>query len=174
MRLQNNIDPNKRLLTQLRLEVLRKKEATPSEIHALLTEYKTVWSLDHIGFLTNETSCFLENGEIATLEKAVNPIDVFSFAEQILIVNNKINNQDIIMFILPYNTTVAGNDERFKKAEFSAKFLLNIINDVLDMSKIESGKMTFSHNRFHLQKILQEVTAIFTEQAKERANECIR
>lgn len=60
-----------------------------------------------------------------------------------------------------------------KKAEFSAKFLLNIINDVLDLSKIESGKMTLSHNRFHMQKILQEVTAIFTEQAKKRANECI-
>lgn len=45
LRLQDNIDLNRRLLTQLRLEVLRKKEATPSEIYALLTEYKIVWSL---------------------------------------------------------------------------------------------------------------------------------
>lgn len=87
--------------------------------------------------MTNETSCFLENGEIATLEKVVNPIDVFSFAEQIFIVKNKINNQDILMFILPYNTTSVGN-------AVTAIFLsmnMDLIAGLLD--KTDYGKRGF-------------------------------
>lgn len=52
--------------------------------------------------------------------------------------------------------------------ENSAKFLLALINDILDMSKIESGKMTLNNTTFDLAALLREVTAMFFNYAKEK------
>lgn len=44
-----------------------------------------------------------------------------------------------------------------KKAKMSSEYLVSIINDVLDMSKIESGKMTISHRQFSMEELLNHV-----------------
>ena len=45
-------------------------------------------------------------------------------------------------------------------------FLLDLVNDVLDMNKLESGQIQLSEDSFDLQDILNEVTSILTVQAK--------
>ena len=57
------------------------------------------------------------------------------------------------------------------KIEVSSKHLLNLINDVLDMSKIESGKMTLSAEPFSLPELIEGDLAIVQPQcqAKEQA-----
>lgn len=45
--------------------------------------------------------------------------------------------------------------------------LLSLINDVLDMNKLESGKFTLKHDPFSLKNILDEVHVIAETQAKE-------
>jgi len=50
----------------------------------------------------------------------------------------------------------------------SSKRLLNIINDILDYSKIESGKMTFEQNNIDLHKVISDVVFLFQAQAKEK------
>lgn len=47
-----------------------------------------------------------------------------------------------------------------KKIDLSSKHLLGLINDVLDMSKIESGKMTINRDIMSLPEILENVVAI--------------
>ncbi|MBI3173222.1 MAG: PAS domain S-box protein [Chloroflexi bacterium] len=42
----------------------------------------------------------------------------------------------------------------------NGKHLLHLINDVLDMAKIEAGKMNLSLERFNVQDILEDVTSI--------------
>ena len=54
------------------------------------------------------------------------------------------------------------------KISYSSKHLLNLINDVLDMSKIEDGKLPISHERFDFQALIQSITAMAYPQAEQR------
>ncbi len=53
-------------------------------------------------------------------------------------------------------------------SETAAKHLLSIINDVLDMSSIESGKMKIAREDFDLKQQITSMTAIFFNQTKEK------
>lgn len=53
-----------------------------------------------------------------------------------------------------------------KKIAFSSKHLLGLINDVLDMSKIESGKMTLNMEQVSLREVLDGITTIVQPQIK--------
>ena len=50
----------------------------------------------------------------------------------------------------------------------SSKHLLGILNDVLDMSKIESGKLELSYNQFSLVKAYNEVSGIIAQRCSEK------
>lgn len=54
------------------------------------------------------------------------------------------------------------------KIGFSSKHLLSLINDVLDMSKIEDGKLNIGREPFYLQQVLESVTTIIFPQAAAR------
>ncbi|WP_051204748.1 hybrid sensor histidine kinase/response regulator [Butyrivibrio sp. VCD2006] len=50
----------------------------------------------------------------------------------------------------------------------SADHLLKIINDILDMSRIESGKMVIKNEEFSLRKLLDQVDTIIGSQCKDK------
>lgn len=52
------------------------------------------------------------------------------------------------------------------KSELASKHLLNIINDVLDMSAIESGKIKVAHEQFDFRSTVSALTSLFFSQAK--------
>ncbi len=49
----------------------------------------------------------------------------------------------------------------------SAQHLLNIINDILDMSRIESGKMVIKNDRFSLKKLFEFIDTMMVSQCGE-------
>ena len=53
-----------------------------------------------------------------------------------------------------------------KKITLSSKHLLGLINDVLDMSKIESGKMTLTMDRVSLREVMDSIVSIVQPQIK--------
>lgn len=53
-----------------------------------------------------------------------------------------------------------------EKIKFSSLHLLELINDILDISKIESGKMTLNQERFILSDCIDEVYQIINVQAQ--------
>ena len=50
----------------------------------------------------------------------------------------------------------------------SGEGLLHIINDILDVSRIEAGKLELEHRDFDLDAVLREVTASMTPRAREK------
>ena len=58
--------------------------------------------------------------------------------------------------------------ENLNTLKFSADNLLVIINDILDLSKIESGKLTFEEISFDCNKIIGQVTKTFGFQVKDK------
>jgi len=50
----------------------------------------------------------------------------------------------------------------------NGQHLLHLINDVLDMAKIEAGRMNLNPERFHIHDLLQDVTSITSTLASEK------
>lgn len=56
----------------------------------------------------------------------------------------------------------------FDKIDVSSQYLLALLNDILDMSRIESGKMNIASSSFSLTGLTEELHSIICPQAKER------
>lgn len=61
--------------------------------------------------------------------------------------------------------------ECLKKINFSSKHLINLINDVLDMSKIESGKMSLRNEPFNFAELVADsVELVYSQEDAKKLN----
>lgn len=60
---------------------------------------------------------------------------------------------------------------QLEKVDSSAKHLLSVINDILDVSRIESGKVTAKKEEFSLKTVLEQVDMIIGDQCKNKGLE---
>ncbi|MBE5996836.1 MAG: response regulator [Lachnospiraceae bacterium] len=58
-----------------------------------------------------------------------------------------------------------------EKIDASAKHLLGIINDILDMSRIESGRMVLKNEEFSFSQLLEQVNTIISGQCSDKGVE---
>ena len=63
---------------------------------------------------------------------------------------------------------VARKDYAFEKIEGASNHLLGVINDILDMSKIEAGKFELSSVEFSFEKMLQKVANVINFRVEEK------
>lgn len=64
--------------------------------------------------------------------------------------------------------TTPEQTDRLDKIDSAGRHLLAIINDVLDLSKIEAGKLQLENTDFHLSAILDNVASIIGDSAREK------
>lgn len=53
------------------------------------------------------------------------------------------------------------------KIDLSSGYLLSLLNDVLDMSRIESGKLVLEHNPFDLTEVFERIAVMFRQKAED-------
>ena len=61
--------------------------------------------------------------------------------------------------------------ENLGKIRSSSQYLLRLISDILDMSRIESGKMTVSNEAFSMNRAVEELEDMLTAEATRRGLE---
>ena len=64
--------------------------------------------------------------------------------------------------------TPESTKEYLRKISSSADHLLNIINDILDMSRIESGRMTLKNEEFSFSKLLETINVMISGQCNDK------
>jgi PAS domain S-box-containing protein len=60
-----------------------------------------------------------------------------------------------------------------RKIQGAGRHLLNIINDILDIAKIEAGKMTVEHIEFDLANVLETVSGLIAEKTSDKGLEFV-
>jgi len=66
-------------------------------------------------------------------------------------------------------TTLNADQQKFSDIiEDSSNNLLNLVNDILDIAKIEAGKMVVEQKEFDLKRMLQTLESMFMNTAKEK------
>ena len=75
---------------------------------------------------------------------------------------------------IAYNEPTASEEvkEHLKKIGASAQHLPGIINDILDMSRIESGRMAIKSEEFSFAKCLEQVNTIVSGQRRDKGLRC--
>ncbi len=58
--------------------------------------------------------------------------------------------------------------QRLEKIDYAGRHLLAIINDILDLSKIESDRLKLESMDFHLSSVLDSVVSIVSDQARDK------
>ena len=71
-----------------------------------------------------------------------------------------------LTYLLKRDTPDHTQQDRLEKIDNAAQHLLTIINDILDLSKIDAGKMALEQSDFSLTAMLDNVSALMSEQAR--------
>ncbi|MEQ9442654.1 MAG: ATP-binding protein [Cyclobacteriaceae bacterium] len=83
-------------------------------------------------------------------------------------IRTPLNSMLGITHLLLEDQPKANQIENLKALQFSAQNLKSLINDILDMSRIESGRVELEQEPFNLEEVVQRVFQPFIVQAEEK------
>ncbi len=73
-----------------------------------------------------------------------------------------------LVYLLQREGVSQSQAEKLRQIDFSGKHLLGIINDILDLSKIEAGKLNLESREISIANMVENVAAMLTDRAKEK------
>ncbi|TNF07596.1 MAG: response regulator, partial [Bacillota bacterium] len=112
--------------------------------------------------------------KIKDLEKALHLANENTIAKSSFISNMSHEIRTPMNSIMGYAQLLSTRDlpseerDYVNKINEASKHLLSIVNDILDISKIEAGKIVIEHTGFRLDKLLSSVKDIFDETIKQK------
>ena len=71
------------------------------------------------------------------------------------------------LYAAPGLHAISGMEDHLQKIGISARFLLSLINDILDMSRIESGRMILKNEPFDFEELIGSINTILYEQCRD-------
>lgn len=86
-------------------------------------------------------------------------------------IRTPMNTITALVHLLRKDQVTPQQEERLARIEASGKHLLSIINDILDLSKIEAGKLSLETNDFALGQVLDHTASIIGESARAKGLE---
>lgn len=127
---------------------------------------------DEIGELANAANAYKEVGEKLKQEKAKAEEITKIKSEFLANMSHEIRtpmNGILGMVSLLHGTKLnAEQEDMLNTISSSGNSLLTILNDILDLSKVESGKIELEQKSFSLKNLLNELTFSFTHLANEK------
>jgi signal transduction histidine kinase/CheY-like chemotaxis protein len=150
----------------------------PDIVMALILFFGSVFVAIIIRMLENVTSHIQETGQLQAELKAS---EESNRAKTIFLSNMSHEIRTPMNAVIGMGTLVLKNPdlppearEQMLKIDASAKHLLTLINDILDMSRIESGQMVLRDEPFRLGDILDQVGSIIQSQCDDKGLEFIQ
>lgn len=126
--------------------------------------------------LMNERNKDLTQTQMSLLEKTKELESASNYKSEFLAnmsheLRTPLNSSLILAKLLAQNKNKNLTEEQVKYAEIiysSGNDLLNIINDILDLSKVEAGKLTIEPERMHVKEMCQSLEQVFNPLAKQK------
>lgn len=78
-----------------------------------------------------------------------------------------------LTYLLLQENPTENQKEHLKSLKFSGEYLLNFINDILQINKIEANKLSVQNIPFHLEETVTDVVSSLNNTAKENNNKLI-
>jgi signal transduction histidine kinase/FixJ family two-component response regulator len=160
-------------------ELLRIEEENTSFMGIMNSGVERIMIIMYLFFLTAAIFVFVILSDISRsrkhkeeLMKAKEEAEHHSIVKQRFLANISHEIRTPVQSILGFAEQVKNeshpNKDHLDAIYKSSEHLLNIVNEVLDYSKIISGKFTFDNKRFNLKKTVEEVAETFQFQADQK------
>ena len=181
-----SVDGNSAILTEQSREILQSGGTWETDLHLknlrtgeefwfrLLVNHSTLRG-GYVMMLSDRTR---ERKMRDDLEEALGIAKTANEAKSNFLANMSHDIRTPMNAIIGFTTLLAKDAENpekvreyVRKITFSSRHLLSLINDILDMSKIESGKTSLNVEEFDFSEFLQELYSMILPQSKAKKQE---